>query len=156
MSTPAHMLSGAYLAVVAAHIAPSETGYLLTALASGGILDLDHLYYFARDWKYYRKQGFIGTMHNARSVLHELIGLTLAGAIMLMVSFVNLKLAYVLGIPIMIHIAEDMIMGKSRPFMPVDTTEIQVVPAKMSLKIIVDISCIILFSILWILYLNAA
>ncbi len=156
MSTPAHMLSGAYLAVITAHIAPSETGYLITALASGGVLDLDHLYYFLRDWKYYKKNGFIGTMHNARSVLHELIGLSIAGSIMLAVSFINLKLAYVLGIPAMIHIAEDIIMGKSRPFAPVDNTEIQVVPATMRIKIIVDITIIVLFSILWILYLNAA
>lgn len=154
MSTAAHALSGAYLGVVIAHVAPSETAYILTALASGGVLDLDHVYYFIRDWKYYRKNGFVGTMHHARSVLHELIGFTGISAIALLLSFMNLKLALVIGIPVMIHIAEDIIMGKSMPLAPFDNTEIQVIPGNMRLKILIDIVVILIFSFLWIQYLN--
>jgi hypothetical protein len=156
MSTPAHIISGAYLGVVAAHVAPSETGYIYTALVSAGALDLDHIFYFIRDWKYYKKNGFVGKMHHARSVFHELIGFTLMGAIMFFLSFTNLKLALVLGIPAMIHIAEDIIMGTSMPLAPFDKTEISVMTKDMRIRATIDVLVIIIFAFLWIQYLNAA
>jgi hypothetical protein len=156
MSTPAHIISGAYLGVITAHIAPSETNYILIALVSGGILDLDHVYYFIKDWKYYKENGFIGKMHRARSFFHEMIGFFLIGAVMLLLSYYDTKLSLVIGIPYIIHATEDIIMGKSTPFTPFDKTSIQFVPQNMKLKTIVDISVIIIFSFLWILYLNAA
>jgi hypothetical protein len=95
-------------------------------------------------------------MHHARSFFHELIGFTLIGILMFVVSFIDIKLAFVLGIPAMIHITEDIIMGKSMPLMPFDKTEIQIIPRNMQVKIAVDIAIIIIFSLLWIQYLNAA
>jgi hypothetical protein len=158
MSTPAHILSGAYIATVAAGVTPNESNHLLMAAVSGGILDLDHIYYFLRDWKYYRKNGFIGTMHKARSPLHELVGFTLAGTVMLILSFIDLKLAFVVGLPAMIHIVEDLLMGKSTPFAPVDMTEMHFLPekksTKMFIKTAVDITVVVAFSILWLMYLN--
>lgn len=156
MSTIAHMLSGAYLGVIAGQVTPSETNYIFTALIAGGIPDLDHIYYIVKDWGYYKKNGFVGNLHKARSIFHELIGFTSAGVVMLALSFFDLKLAFVTGIPIMIHLIEDILMGRSMPFSPVDKTEITIVPQKKSIKIIVDILVIIIFSILWLQYLKKA
>lgn len=154
MTTVAHILSGAYIGVIAAHVAPSETGYILVALASGAVLDLDHVYYIVKDWNYFRKNGPFGTLHRARSVFHELIGFTFVSVIMFTCSFVNLKLALVLGVPAMIHIMQDLIMGKSFPLAPFDVTEIHVIRQNLQLKIAVDILICAFFSFLWIRYLN--
>lgn len=154
MSTPAHILSGAYLGVIAAQVAPTETAYIAAAAISAGILDIDHIFYLVRDWKFYRAKGFVGTLHNARSFFHELAGLTILGIVMLAISFFNIKLALVIGVPFTLHIAVDMILGKSAPLMPFDKTQIQVTNLSMKAKTIIDVITIITFSLLWIRYLN--
>lgn len=156
MTTIAHIISGAYIGVAAAHVAPSEMGYILVALVSGAILDLDHLYYIVKDWKYFKKKGLVGNLHKARSLLHEMVGVLLVSAIMFVCAFINLKLALVIGIPALIHITEDLIVGKSTPLAPFDQSEMQIVRLNMRQKISIDIGIIIFFSILWIRYLNVA
>lgn len=156
MSTPAHILSGAYMGVLAAHVVPAESSYLIIAAISSGIFDIDHVYYLIRDWRYYKKNGLLGTLHHARSVFHELLGFTLISFLMFLLSFSNLKLALVIGIPAMIHLIEDMIMGKSFPFAPFEKSEIVLIPQKGKLKVYVDVIVILIFSLLWIRFLNGA
>jgi hypothetical protein len=156
MTTIAHIVSGSYIAVRVANVAPSELDYILIALISGGILDLDHLYYYVKDRAYYKKHGYVGHMHKARSPLHELLGFFIIGLGMWVISFFNVTLALVAGLPAMIHQIEDIIMGISMPFSPFDKTEIKLLPQRKNIKIIVDIVVITVFGGLWIQYLNAA
>ena len=59
-STPAHAASASIIALTTAGVAPGETGYIAAALVAAAVLDLDHLYYVARDWRMYRRDGFAG------------------------------------------------------------------------------------------------
>lgn len=154
MSTPAHILSGAYIGVLVAGIAPTEISYILLACLCAGMLDFDHIYYFVKDRSTYAKKGFIGKMHHARSPIHEIVGLTLCGIFMLFISFFNLKLAFIIGVPITIHITEDIIMGRSFPLSPFNKTVVTLVPQKFTLKVFIDISIIVIFSLLWLQYLS--
>lgn len=148
------MISSSYLAVVAAGVTPNESNYLILSLISGGILDVDHLWSLVKDRDFYKKNGYSGNLHRARSVFHELIGLFFAGLVMLIVSFFNPKLALVLGLPFMIHLVEDILMGVSAPFIPIDKTKIQLLPQKKTVKIVMDLLVTLIFGILWIKYLN--
>jgi hypothetical protein len=71
-------------------------------------------------------------------------------------SFFNFKLALVLGLPAMIHLIQDMLLGTTMPFSPVDRTEIKLLPQNFKLKAAVDISVIVISGILWTGYLSAA
>lgn len=154
MTTIAHVLSASYISLKVANVTPVETDLLAISLLSAGILDLDHLFYIVKDHKFYKKSGYGGNLHKARSFLHELPGLFFSGVIMFVVSFFNTKLALVLGLPFMIHLIEDMLMGISIPFSPIDKTEIHLIKQQRSIKIIVDILVIIIFGFLWIKYLS--
>jgi len=63
MTTPAHVLSAAYLALVATGVEPSQTATVLSVVAGTAILDLDHLYFVVRD----RSVARPGQLHRARS-----------------------------------------------------------------------------------------
>jgi len=113
-------------------------------------LDLDHLYFFLKD-----KSAMIpGNMHKARSIFHELIGFIVIGTIMLGLSFFDFKLALLVGIPMMIHLTEDLIMGISIPFNPIDKMEMKLLPQKKKLKIIIDLLVLSISGYLWIIFLN--
>ncbi|RJR27094.1 hypothetical protein C4561_02920 [candidate division WWE3 bacterium] len=154
MTTVAHIVSASYITLKVANVAPNELDYIATSLISAGILDLDHLFFLIRDRKIFKKVGFSGHLHKARSPIHELLGFLIIGVVMLAVSFFNPKLALVLGLPAMIHLIEDLLVGISLPFSPVDKTEIQLIPQKKTIKIFLDVTVIIIFAILWIKYLN--
>lgn len=150
MSTPAHTLSASYIALVAAGVEPTQTPLLVTALVSAAAIDIDHLYFIAKD----RSVAKRGSLHKARSIFHELFGFFAIGVIMLIVSFFNQQFAMVIGIATMVHLAEDMLVGVSIPFNPIDKTEVRLLPQSMRLKIAIDITVIILFGFLWIKYLS--
>jgi len=95
-----------------------------------------------------------GNMHKARSVLHELIGFIIIGVIMLGLSFFDFKLALLVGMPMMIHLTEDFIMGISIPFNPIDKMEMKLLPQKKKLKIIIDLLVLLISGYLWIIFLN--
>lgn len=154
MTTVAHVISGSYIGVVVAGVLPTELNYILIALISGGILDLDHIFYLIKNRDFYKAKGYSGNLHKARSPVHELLGLVLIGLLMFGISFFNLKLALVLGLPFMIHLIEDILMGRSIPFNPVDKTEIFLLPQKQIIKIWVDILTILIFGFLWTRFLN--
>lgn len=152
----AHIISGAYIGVVVAGVLPTELNYILMALISGGILDLDHIYSLVKDRKFYKKNGYSGNLHKARSPFHELFGFFIVGLLTFIMSFFNLKLALVLGLPFMVHSVEDVLMGRSMPFNPIDKTEIHLLPQKKFIKALTDISVIFIFGFLWIRFLNGA
>ena len=74
MLTPTHMISASVLALIYAHVAPTETGYILASLAFSGILDLDHVYYLIRDRKMYREKGLVGQLHHDTNYLELFSG----------------------------------------------------------------------------------
>lgn len=154
MTTAAHILSASYITLKVANVTPAETDYIVMALISAGILDLDHLFYVIRYRKYFKANGYIGHLHIARSPIHELFGFFIIGLGMYVVSFFNSNLALILGLPAMIHLIEDMLVGVSIPFNPFDKTEIHLLPQKRSLKTFLDIVTILIFGVLWIKYLN--
>lgn len=154
MTTVAHIISGSYIGVVVAGVLPTEQSYILMALISGGILDLDHIYSLVKDRKFYKKNGLSGNLHRARSSFHELFGFFIVGLLTYIISFFNLKLALVLGLPFMIHSIEDVLMGRSVPFNPIDKTQIHLLPQKKLIKAFMDMLVIFIFGFLWIRYLN--
>lgn len=154
MTTLSHILSGSYIALYTAKIDPSQIQYLTAALVFSGVLDIDHIFSVVKDRKMYRKNGYSGNLHKARSIFHELIGFAVMGVIVLAASFIDVKMAYVIGVSGMVHLAEDVIVGISVPFNPLDKTEISLLPQRKGVKIILDVFTIIIFGFLWIKYLN--
>ncbi len=124
-STITHSISASWIAVTAVHIQPHETSYILAALVSASILDLDHLIFVIRDRKMYQRLGYVGNLHNARSVFHELFGLLVVGVLSGLLFFVDQKLACVIFLTFAIHVVQDWMIGKSNPLSPIDNTEVQ-------------------------------
>ena len=150
MTTPAHVLSAALIALIVSGVDHTQTSMIFVALISAAILDLDHLYFIFKDPSILKR----GKLHRARSIFHELYGFVVIGILMLAIGFYNQQLAKVVGLAMMIHLAEDMIVGISIPFNPVDKTEVRLLPQNNILRIILDVSIIIIFGVLWIKYLN--
>jgi len=152
-SVLAHALSASWVAVTFAQVAPSETPYLLVAAASATALDLDHTIFVIRDRAIYRRTGYQGHLHRARSAFHELLGLMLAGIISGLVFFADPKLARVIFIAFAIHVVQDWMLGKAYPLAPTDSTETQFFALTFRQKVFVDLVGVTVFGILWIIYL---
>lgn len=154
MLTPSHMISASVLSLIAAKVAPTETGYILASLAFSGMLDLDHVYYLIRDRKMYQKKGLVGQLHHARSPLHELPGLILWGVIALVVRSFDQTLASIFFLSILIHLCEDFLAGIAFPFSPFDKTEMALFKHTKMDKVIINTLVIIVSGVLWVLYLQ--
>jgi len=150
MTTFSHVISGSYIAIKTANIDIVEVDYIFAAVASSAVLDVDHLYYFIKDRKFFYIHGLRKNLHKARSFLHELMGFSLIGILMLLVGFYNQKMAYVIGVSSFVHLAEDFIMGISVPFNPFDKFEMNLIAQKKIFKRWVDVFVIVIFSLLWI------
>jgi hypothetical protein len=153
-STLAHTASASLVALTFAHAEPSETSYVLAALISASILDLDHLFFVIRDREMYRQVGFQGQLHHARSPFHELFGLLIVGVLSVGLFWADPKLARVVFMAFTIHLAQDWVLGKSSPLAPIDTTVTQFFALTFKQKVLVDMVIMITFGGLWILYLN--
>lgn len=153
MSPFAHALSASWIALTVAHIAPTETPYIVAALAAATALDLDHVIIIIRDQARFRRYGFQGNLHHARSVLHELLGLCLVGMLSAGLYEFDQKLALVVFIAFAIHLAQDWLVGKSFPLSPVDQTEVRFFAPTYVHKFLLDIAVIAVFGGLWIPYL---
>jgi hypothetical protein len=154
-STITHAASGSLIALVAAQVQPNETALVLAALVSASILDLDHLYYVIKDRAMYRRLGYTGNLHHARSVFHELPGLLVIGLLSGLVFIANPRLAHVIFIAFTMHLVIDWLLGRSAPFNPVDRTLMRVFPLNYWHKVIIDVLIMVTSSVLWILYLRA-
>ena len=149
----AHTTSASLIALTCAHVKPNETSYILAALISASIPDLDHLYFVIRDRKMYRQMGFRGQLHNARSPFHELFGLLVVGVLSGLLFWVDPKLARVVFVAFAVHLVQDWLMGKSSPLTPIDTTVTQFFALTFKQKVLADIVIVTTFGGLWILYL---
>lgn len=154
MTTVAHALSAGLIAVTAGRVAPSETLYIMSALVAAAIVDADHLYPVIKDWRYYRENGFRGNLHAARSPLHELPGLIVAGVLSSMAWLYDPKLAFVVFAAFAIHLAQDFVLGQSIPFNPVDHTPVRMFRASFRHKAVIDVLVIAISGVLWIQFLN--
>jgi len=152
-SVAARAATASLIALTALHIEPTETGYVIAAVIAGGIVDLDHLIYTIWDRSMYRREGFAGNLHHARSVFHELLGLVLAGVIAALVFPGNPILAQIILIAFTIHLIEDWILGKSTPFVPVDDTLVQLFTLSLREKVVIDMLMLAIAGVLWAIYL---
>ncbi len=154
MSPVAHAASAALVAATFADVEPNESAYLLAALISASALDLDHMVYAIRDRAMYRRLGWVGHLHHARSVLHELVGLLSAGLLFALLFFIDQKLAYVVFVAFAIHVVEDWLFGKSYPLSPADNSEVQFFSLTFRQKVLVDVVVVIVFGALWAMFLS--
>lgn len=154
MTTLSHILSASYIGLQIAQVHTSETSLIVISLISAGIIDTDHIYLIIKNHKYFKSNGYKNNLHKARSILHEIAGFTLISTFGLLLSFFDIKLATVVTIPALIHIVEDILIGTSIPFNPIDKTEINLIPQNTIIKIILDVLVILTFSFLWLRYLN--
>jgi hypothetical protein len=155
-STLAHAASASWIAVTATHIRPDETSYIVAALISASVLDVDHLVFMIRDRAMYRQVGYQGQLHHARSVFHEMIGLLLAGAVSGVVFLFDRKLAQVVFVAFAVHVIQDWVLGKSHPLNPVDLTAVQFFAPTFRQKVVIDLLMLLVFGALWTLYLAGA
>ena len=114
MSPIAHGLSASLVAVTFAAVRPNETPYLAAALISATVVDLDHLVYIIRDRAMYRRVGYAGQLHQARSLLHELVGLLIVGLLCALIFFIDPKLGRVIFIANFL----DSLSASSLPWAP--------------------------------------
>jgi len=155
-STITHAASASWIAVTSAHIHPAQTPYIVAALISASVLDVDHLVFMIRDRAMYRQVGYQGQLHHARSVFHEMVGLLLAGAVSGVVFLFDRKLAHVIFVAFAVHVIQDWVLGKSHPLNPVDLTAVQFFAPTFRQKVMIDILVLIGFGVLWMLYLAGA
>lgn len=154
MTTAAHIISASFVATTVAHVAPTETSYMIASAAAAGLIDLDHLILIYLHRSEFKRTGYKGQLHKARSIFHELAGYLAVALTTLVINIYNSKMALVIFLSFAIHLVEDMIIGKSYPFNPIDKTEIRLFDLSLKKKAIIDISTIILFSFLWITFLR--
>lgn len=152
-STITHAVSASWIAVTATHIQPGETGYILAAVISASVLDVDHIFFLFRDRAVYRRLGYRGQLHHARSALHELFGLLVIGIVSSLLYVLDPKLAGVVFVALTVHIAQDWVLGRSRPLTPVDDTEMHFFSLTFKQIVFIDIATLAVFGGLWILYL---
>ena len=152
-STLAHAASASWIAVTSAHVRPDETSYIVAALISASILDVDHLFFMIRDRVMYRQVGYRGNLHHARSVFHEMAGLLLAGGVAGVLFLFDRKLAYVIFVAFAVHVIQDWVLGKSHPLNPVDLTAVQFFAPTFRQKVGIDLLMLLVFGALWTLYL---
>jgi hypothetical protein len=153
-STFTHAATGSIAALMIAHVQPRETTYVLAALVCASILDLDHLYFVIRDREFYRKAGFSGNLHNARSIFHEVFGLLLVGLLSAGLYFWDPKLALILFVAAGLHLVIDWLLGKSQPFAPLNRSEVQFFKLSLKQKVIADLVLLGAAAGLWAVYLK--
>jgi hypothetical protein len=155
-STLAHTASASLIALTFARVTPDETGYVAAALVSASVLDLDHLFYVIRDRELYRRVGFRGRLHQARSPFHELLGLVIVGVLAAGLFWVNATLARLVLVAFTVHLVQDWAMGKASPLAPVDPTITQFFALSFRQKVLADLAILVVFGGLWVLYLSGA
>ncbi len=155
MTTVAHALSAALIAVTACKVPPSEGRYLAAALVAAAIPDADHVYPVLRDWRFYRQHGFRGNLHGARTPVHELAGLLGAGIAAALLWWIDPLMAGVVFTAFAVHLAQDFVTGHSLPLNPADRTVVHMFQLSFAQKVAVDAAVILTSVALWIPYLRA-
>lgn len=153
-STLTHALSDSILAILFARVHPNETSYILAALASASVVDLDHMAYIIKDRDFYKKSGYSGNLHYARSMFHELVGMLLIGVLSAILFFWDEKLASLVFIAYSLHLIQDWLLGKSHPFIPLSHRKVQFFRLTLKQKAVIDLIILTLSGALWIIYLS--
>lgn len=153
MTTLAHALSGSVVTLLYLKVPVTDYPSILIALTSASILDLDHLWLMWQKRAHFAKVGYKGQLHLARSYWHELSGVLIVGAGAVLLSFVNSRLAVLVFLPFLIHLAEDMLIGKFFPFAPFDKTQIELFSVPFKLKPVIDVIVLTISGGLWLAYL---
>lgn len=163
MTTYAHAITSSYIAYTAAVPVQGPElhwGFLLTAIGVSVLLDFDHVYflmkdrYFGVEHKYKKENLTQGVLHDARSPMHELFGVLMVSFIALVLSFAYPILAKIILISFLVHVILDMIMGKSKPFNPINMITLSLFQFTFKQKVFIDILVVIIFIYLWIIYLQ--
>ena len=152
-STITHALTDSILAVIFAKVQPNQTTYILAAVASASIVDLDHLVFIIRDREFYRNSGFNGNLHHARSAFHEVFGLLVVSILSTLVYFWDQKLALIIFIAFTLHLVQDWLLGKSHPFTPLNNSKVQFLQLTLKQKAVIDLVLLTLSGALWLIYL---
>lgn len=150
----AHAISASVVSLMINKVDPSRHDLTVVALISAGVLDLDHAFYLIRDWRFYKENGFRGTLHKARSVMHELMGVAIMGFIAILGRQINAQLFGVVYFSYLIHMIEDIIMGRSFPFNPVKMTEMRLFKFNLKHKAVAEVVVISISLFLWWMYLK--
>ncbi len=122
-------------------------------MIAASVVDLDHVVYVIRDRAMYRRVGYAGQLHQARSPFHELVGLLIFGALCVPIFFIDPILMRVIFIAFTVHLMQDWVLGKSHPLAPFDNTAIQFFVLTFNQKVLIDIIVILLSGVLWLIYL---
>lgn len=156
MTIFAHTLSASVLSLMIAKVDPTQSNYLLIALAVPAALDLDHVYFLIKDRKMFKGNGLVGNLHKARSIMHEMVGVLIMGTLSLSLLTLRFdpKLSTIIFFSYLIHVIEDMVMGISIPFSPISLRECYLFKFSVKQKIVADICLIIISLILWTNYLK--
>jgi hypothetical protein len=153
-STLTHALTDSIAAIIFAKVQPNETTYIMAALVSASIVDLDHLVFIIRDREMYRNSGYNGNLHHARSVFHELIGLLLVAIVASILYFWDQKLAFIVFIAFTLHLVQDWLLGKSHPFTPLSNVKVEFLHLNMKQKVVIDLVLMTIGGALWLMYLS--
>ena len=155
-STLAHAASASLVALTFARIRPNESSYILVAVIAASIVDVDHLYYAIRDRAMYRRLGWRGNLHHARSLFHELFGLLAVGVLAGLLFLFDPRLARVVFIAFSVHLAQDWLVGQSAPFAPVDRAAIRFFSPTFRQKVMIDVTLLATSGVLWTMFLAGA
>ncbi len=153
MTVFAHALSASVISLMIARVDPSQSKYVFVALAVPSILDLDHVFLILAKRKMFKKEGVMGNLHKARSFFHEMLGALIFGIISLILWFFDRQLSTVIFFSFLIHVIEDMTMGRSVPFWPVSNRECRMFNLTFMQKTWADVAVIIISLFIWANYL---
>lgn len=154
MTTLAHTVSASVISLMIAEVAPSQTDLIAVSLIVPTVLDLDHLVMIFLKRKLFAKEGYKNNLHKARSIFHEMFGVLIVGVLSLFIGAQNSQLATVVFFSYLIHVIEDMIMGISYPFSPVNKRECFLFKFSLKQKAVVDMGVVIISVFLWVMYLR--
>lgn len=154
MTFTAHAVSASILSLMIAKVDPSQTGLLMTALIVPAALDLDHVVLIIKHRKMFAREGYIGNLSKARSFMHELLGVLIMGLVYFPLSQFDKQLATVVYFSYLIHVIEDMFLGTSYPFSPINKKECKLFNFSFKQKAIVEICTIIISLLLWARFLK--
>jgi membrane-bound metal-dependent hydrolase YbcI (DUF457 family) len=118
----------------------NASNYALPIFFASTLMDLDHIPYLFSKKKHILKDG-LG--ERSRTLLHEMVGLLLISAIVL-ISFFFIKDSLMLKIIftcIILHYTVDFIAGKTRPILPFSDIVLvsPIMPTNIKKKIIIEV-----------------
>lgn len=120
---------------------PLSTAEILIIILLQALLDLDHLPFLfkkllkERDYKFKPNE-----LAGARSPMHELFGVMVIMAVALYLALSGyLRESQIYGLALVTHIAQDMILGLSSPYLPFFKDTMMLYSLSKKTKVIIDL-----------------